>query len=126
MGNSAARATSFALFALANQAPYDVASLPPSATQRIFFAEGMCMGDVILYIAASLDGFIARRNDDISWLTAYDGGGEDYGYAAFYARVGAVITRSGAGPTAKCSDLARSLARQDHLRGYDPALVEST
>ncbi len=49
------------------------------------------MGDVILYIAASLDGFIARRNDDISWLTAYDGGGEDYGYAAFYARVGAVI-----------------------------------
>jgi len=49
------------------------------------------MGNVILYIATSLDGFIARRNDDISWLTAYDGGGEDYGYAAFYARVGAII-----------------------------------
>jgi len=49
------------------------------------------MGNVILYIAASLDGFIARRNDDISWLTAYDGPDEDYGYAAFYAGVGAII-----------------------------------
>mgnify|MGYP003380371206 CR=1 FL=1 len=49
------------------------------------------MGNVILYIATSLDGFIARRNDDISWLTAYDGPNEDYGYAAFYARVGAII-----------------------------------
>lgn len=49
------------------------------------------MGNVILYIAASLDGFIARRDDDISWLTAYNGADEDYGYAEFYARVGAVI-----------------------------------
>lgn len=49
------------------------------------------MGNVILYIAISLDGFIARRDGDIAWLTAYDNPGEDYGYATFYARVGAVI-----------------------------------
>ena len=41
------------------------------------------MGNVILYIAISLDGFIARRDDDISWLTAFDDKDEDYGYAAF-------------------------------------------
>ncbi|MBK6433940.1 dihydrofolate reductase family protein [Candidatus Amarolinea dominans] len=49
------------------------------------------MGNVILYIAISLDGFIARRDDDISWLTAFDDKDEDYGYAAFYASLGAVI-----------------------------------
>ena len=26
------------------------------------------MGKVIVYIATSLDGFIARKDDDISWL----------------------------------------------------------
>ena len=49
------------------------------------------MGNVILYIAASLDGFIARRNGDISWLDKYQGGKEDYGYGDFYANVGASI-----------------------------------
>jgi dihydrofolate reductase len=34
---------------------------------------------VILYIACSLDGFIARKNHDISWLFM----DQDYGFAAF-------------------------------------------
>jgi len=49
------------------------------------------MSEVILYIAASLDGFIARSNGDISWLEKYQGGQEDYGYGNFYKSVGASI-----------------------------------
>jgi dihydrofolate reductase len=49
------------------------------------------MGNVILYIATSLDGFIARSDGDISWLNKYEGGKEDYGYGEFYKEVGASI-----------------------------------
>src|SRR3989304_8040165 len=49
------------------------------------------MGKVILYIATSLDGFIARGNGDISWLDKYQGEKEDYGYGDFYKNVGASI-----------------------------------
>lgn len=49
------------------------------------------MGEVILYIASSLDGFIARRDGDISWLDKYQDGKEDYGYTEFYKGVGASI-----------------------------------
>ena len=52
------------------------------------------MGNVILYIAASLDGFIARSGGDIDWLVKYQGGKEDYGYHDFYANVGASIMGS--------------------------------
>jgi hypothetical protein len=38
-----------------------------------------------VYIARSLDGFIARKNGELGWL--HEGGasfdGEDYGYKAF-------------------------------------------
>jgi dihydrofolate reductase len=41
-------------------------------------------------IATSRDGFIAGRDDDLSWLP--DGhAGEDYGYDAFMAGVGAIL-----------------------------------
>jgi dihydrofolate reductase len=46
------------------------------------------MRRVKLFIAASLDGYIAGRDDDVSWLFR-DG---DYGYAAFYAGVDTVLT----------------------------------
>lgn len=49
------------------------------------------MGDVILYIAATLDGFIASRDGGIDWLKPFEQASEDYGFSAFYARVGAVI-----------------------------------
>jgi dihydrofolate reductase len=52
------------------------------------------MSSVILYIAASLDGFIARKNGDVSWLDAYEAGEEDYGYADFYKGVGASVMGS--------------------------------
>lgn len=45
---------------------------------------------VRVFIATSRDGFIAGPDDDLSWLP--DGhAGEDYGYEAFMAGVGAIL-----------------------------------
>ncbi|KKG08651.1 dihydrofolate reductase family protein [Methanosarcina sp. 2.H.A.1B.4] len=45
-----------------------------------------------LYIACSLDGFIARENGSIDWLTEYESSPEtDYGYSEFYASIGTVL-----------------------------------
>jgi dihydrofolate reductase len=46
---------------------------------------------VILYIAASLDGYIAQSNDDLSFLSIVEKEGEDYGYADFINTVDTVI-----------------------------------
>ncbi|WP_034770855.1 dihydrofolate reductase family protein [Exiguobacterium marinum] len=48
------------------------------------------MPNVVLYIAMSLDGKIARSNDQLDWLFAVDGDG-DNGYAEFFKTIGAVI-----------------------------------
>ena len=46
---------------------------------------------LILYIAMSLDGYIARKDDDLSWLSVVENEGEDYGYGAFISTVDTVI-----------------------------------
>lgn len=46
---------------------------------------------VILYIATSLDGYIAKPNDDLSFLSIVKKEGEDYGYADFVKSVDTVI-----------------------------------
>lgn len=48
------------------------------------------MANVVLYIATSLDGKIARTNDQLDWLFEVEGEG-DNGYADFFQTVGAVI-----------------------------------
>jgi dihydrofolate reductase len=48
-------------------------------------------GSVRVFIACSLDGFIAGPDDDLSWLPGPDPDGEDYGYAAFMAETGAIL-----------------------------------
>lgn len=47
--------------------------------------------ELILYIAQSLDGFIAPPNEDLSFLNAVALEGEDYGYADFVATCDTVI-----------------------------------
>ncbi len=46
---------------------------------------------VILYIASSLDGYIAKPNDDLSFLERVQQEGEDYGYGAFIHSIDTVI-----------------------------------
>ena len=42
-------------------------------------------GGVRVFIACSLDGFIAGPDDDLSWLPGPDDSGEDHGYGGFIA-----------------------------------------
>jgi dihydrofolate reductase len=46
---------------------------------------------VILYIATSLDGYIAKPDDDLSFLSIVQQDGEDYGYEDFINTVDTVI-----------------------------------
>jgi dihydrofolate reductase len=49
------------------------------------------MRKVVLYIAASVDGYIAKPNDDLSFLSLVEQEGEDYGYHKFIRDVDTVI-----------------------------------
>ncbi len=100
------------------------------------------MPEVILYIATSVDGYIARRDGAVDWLdpAADPAGGpvEDYGYGEFIAGVGAVLMgrvtyaqiRASGGdypyPNAAGYVFSRTRAgeQDDHVRfvdGSDPA-----
>lgn len=48
-------------------------------------------GKMILYIACTLDGYIAGENDDLSFLSSVEKPGEDYGYADFMKNIDTVI-----------------------------------
>lgn len=52
------------------------------------------MAEIILYIAVSLDGYIARTDGSVDWLSAVDDDNEDYGYQAFYDSVDALVMGS--------------------------------
>lgn len=52
------------------------------------------MADIVYYVAASLDGFIATPDGGVGWLAPFEASGEDYGYAAFYATVDALLLGS--------------------------------
>jgi len=49
------------------------------------------MRKVILYIAMSLDGYIAKADNDMTFLTIVQKDGEDYGYNDFIKEVDTVI-----------------------------------
>lgn len=48
------------------------------------------MSKITLYIASSLDGFIARKNGEVDWLFT----DHDYGYSEFYKKIDAVVMGS--------------------------------
>lgn len=50
----------------------------------------MIKNNVVLYIAMSLDGYIARPDGAVDWLDDVEGEG-DNGYGEFYSQVGTVI-----------------------------------
>lgn len=45
--------------------------------------------EVLVYIAHSIDGFIADRDGSVDWLKPFEA--EDYGYEAFWAKIDAVV-----------------------------------
>jgi dihydrofolate reductase len=49
------------------------------------------MRSLSLFIAASLDGYIAKPNDDLSFLKIVEKEGEDYGYAGFTDTIDTLI-----------------------------------
>lgn len=49
------------------------------------------MRKLTIYIATSLDGFIAKPNDNLSFLKLVEKEGEDYGYAEFTATIDTII-----------------------------------
>lgn len=49
------------------------------------------MRKLSIFIASSLDGYIAKPNDDLGFLQTVEKEGEDYGYAEFAATIDTII-----------------------------------
>lgn len=49
------------------------------------------MPRIILYIATSLDGYIAKEDGSVEWLSSFD---EDYGYEEFISSIDTIIMGS--------------------------------
>ena len=49
------------------------------------------MTNIILYIACSFDGYIARGDGNVEWLSRVESESEDYGYQKFYDSIDALV-----------------------------------
>lgn len=61
------------------------------------------VGEIVLYVATSIDGFIADPDGEVAWLERFNVEGEDHGYAEFLSEVDSVIM----GATTYEQDLSR-------------------
>ena len=52
------------------------------------------MPHIVLYIATSVDGYIATADGSVDWLSEVNDSDEDYGYDQFYAGVDALVMGS--------------------------------
>lgn len=48
-----------------------------------------------VFIATSLDGYIARENGDLDWLLKFNDAGEDHGYNDFIKRIDVIVMGRG-------------------------------
>lgn len=55
-----------------------------------------------VFIATSLDGFIARESGDIDWLLKHDQAGEDHGYDDFIRDIDVIIMGRGSYESVRC------------------------
>lgn len=58
-----------------------------------------------VFIATSLDGFIARPDGALDWLPVPEAGGEDYGYKAFMDGVDAIVMGRGTFDAVEAMDI---------------------
>jgi dihydrofolate reductase len=49
------------------------------------------MRKLVIFIACSVDGYIAKTNDDLSFLSMVEKEGEDYGYGEFIKTIDTII-----------------------------------
>lgn len=76
------------------------------------------MANVILYIATSLEGYIARPDGNLEWLTSVPNPESgDYGYQALMDRVGTIIMGR------KTYDAVLDLLTEWPYRGFDTYVV---
>lgn len=52
------------------------------------------MAEIIYYVAASLDGFIATADGGVDWLAPFEGTDEDYGYKTFFGGLDGLVMGS--------------------------------
>ena len=52
------------------------------------------MGKIKFYVAASLDGHLSDENGSVDWLMPFQEAPYDYGYAAFMATIGFIVSGS--------------------------------